>query len=98
MKYTTEIEVDGNPVEVIVEYDYEPACGDGWNEPRMGEDATIYSVTDTAGNEVDYSMDLEAFLVEEILEDLHRRAAEYEADRAEYLYELHMERSRECLN
>ena len=91
-EYKTGIEINDIPIEVIVEYEYEPACGDGWNEPRLGEDATIYSVTDTSGNEVDYSKDLEAFLVGEILEDLHRRAAEYEADRAEYLYELHMDR------
>ena len=85
--YTTEIEINDTPVEVVVSYEYEPPCGDGWNEPRLGEDATIYSVTDTSGNEVDYSKDLESFLVEEILEDLHRRAAEYEQDRAEYIYE-----------
>ena len=76
MKYTTEIEVDGNPVEVIVEYDYEPACGDGWNEPRLSEDVSIYSVTDTNGAEVDYTPGHEAFLIDDILADIHRQAYE----------------------
>ena len=52
--YITEIEINDEPIEIIVGYDYEPPCGDGLNEPRLGEDVSIYSVTDKAGNEVDW--------------------------------------------
>ena len=91
-KFETEIEIDDIPVEVVVGYDYEPPCGDGWDEPRMAEDVCIYSVVDKAGAEVDYTPEQEAWLIDEILDDLHLRAAEYAADKAEYFYESMMDR------
>jgi len=90
MEYTTEIEINDNPVEVVVESEYEPPCGDGWNEPRFPEQINIYMVKDKSGNEVDW-LEFEAFLEQEIAEHVHREAAEREADRAEYLYESRMD-------
>ena len=92
LTYTTEIEVNDIPIEVVVEYEYEPACGDGWNEPRLSEDVNIYSVVDKSGAEVDWQGNLELYLIDEILDDLHRQAAEYAADRAEYIYDAMMDR------
>ena len=90
-EYTTEIEIYDIPVEVTVEYEYEPETGDGWREPRFPEQINIYSVVDSNGAEVDYPKKIEASLEEEIAEHVHRKAAEYEADRAEYLYESRMD-------
>jgi hypothetical protein len=89
-EYTTEIEINDIPVEVVVEYEYEPPCGDGWREPRFPEQINIYMVKDKSGNEVDF-LDHEAFLEQEIAEHVHRETAEREADRAEYLYESRMD-------
>ena len=86
VEYKTEIEANEIPIEVTVGFDYESPCGDGWHEPRLYKDVSIYSVTDKDGNEVDYTPGHEAFLADEILADLHRKAAEYEADKAEYQY------------
>jgi len=81
-EYTTEI--DDKPV--VVEYEYEPPCGDGWHEPRFPEQINIYMVKDKAGNEVDW-LEFEVFLEQEISADIKRQFAEWAADRAEYLYE-----------
>jgi hypothetical protein len=89
MEYETEIEINDQPVEVVVKYEYEPPCGDGWHEPSFPEQINIYSVVDSNGAEVDYPKKIEALLEEEIAEHVHRKAAEYAADRAEYLYESH---------
>ena len=91
-KYNTEIEINDIPIEVIVEYEYEPPCGDGFHEPRLAEDVNIYSVTDKDGKDVYYTPKHEAYLIEQIIEDVHRQAAEYEVDRAEYQYEAMMDR------
>jgi hypothetical protein len=85
-EYTTEIEIYDIPVEVTVEYEYEPPCGDGWHGPRFPEQINIYMVKDKSGNEVDF-LDHEAFLEQEISADIQRQGAEWAADRAEYLYE-----------
>jgi hypothetical protein len=90
-KYTTEIEINDDPIEVVVEYEYEPPCGDGWHEPRFAEQVNIYSITDKSGNEIDF-INHEQYLTDQILNDLDRQAAEYEADRAEYLYESMLDR------
>lgn len=89
---TTEIEINDEPVEVEVRYDYEPPCGDGFNEPRYGADVHIVSVKDASGNEVEYTKDHEAYLIDYILDELDRQAAEYEQDKAEYFYEAALER------
>jgi hypothetical protein len=62
-------------VEVVVEYEYEPECGDGWHEPRFPEQINIYMVKDKDGNEVDF-LGHEDFLEQEIAEHVHREAAE----------------------
>jgi hypothetical protein len=43
---TVELCVNGNSCEreVTVHYEYEPAGGDGWHEPRYSERATLCSV------------------------------------------------------
>ena len=92
MQYKTEIEINDTPIEVIVSYEYEPPCGDGWEEPRLAEDVNIYSVTDKDGKEVDYTPKHEAYLIESIIENIHREAAEYAADKAEYDYDAMMDR------
>ena len=75
---------------MVVEYEYEPETGDGWHEPRFPEQINIYMVKDKSGNEVDW-LEFEAFLEQEIMEHVHREAAEREADRAEYLYGSRMD-------
>jgi len=87
MQFKTEIEIGDEPIEVSVGYEYEPADGDGWNEPHYPESVTIYSVKDSTGAEVACTKGHEAFLIDEILDNLHREAAEYAADKAEYRYE-----------
>ena len=68
--YETEIEINDEPVEVVCEYEYEAACGDGWNEPRYPEQVNIYSVK-ADGVEIDFT-DYEDFLMDEIMEDLNQ--------------------------
>ena len=92
MEYETEIEINDNPIEVVVEYEYEPPCGDGWHEPRLPEQINIYSVVDKNGAEVDWQDSehwpgIEAFLEQEISADIKRQGEEWAADRAEYNYE-----------
>jgi hypothetical protein len=89
-EYTTEIEIYDIPVEVVVEYEYEPETGDGWHEPRFPEQINIYMVKDKSGNEVDF-LDHEDFLEQEISADIQRQGAEYLMDKAEYDYECHMD-------
>ena len=86
MEYKTEIEINDIPVEVVVEYEYEPETGDGWHGPRFPEQINIYMVKDKSGNEVDW-LEFEDFLEQEISADIKRQFAEWAADRAEYLYE-----------
>jgi hypothetical protein len=90
MEYETEIEINDNPIEVVVEYEYEPPCGDGWHEPRFPEQINIYMVKDKDGNEVDW-LEFENFLEQEIAEHVHREATERANDRAEYIYESCMD-------
>jgi hypothetical protein len=89
-EYTTEIEINDIPVEVVVEYEYEPETGDGWHEPRFPEQINIYMVKDKTGNEVDF-LGHEDFLEQEISADIQRQGEEWAADRAEYLYESRMD-------
>ena len=92
LKYTTEIEIGDDPIEVTVGYEYEAESVDGWHEPRLPEDVNIYSVTDKDGNEVDSTPGHEEWLIDEILDHIHQKAIEYEQDKAEYQYEAWKER------
>jgi hypothetical protein len=89
--FTTEIEINDNDIEVTAEYEYEAPCGDGWYEPHFDEQINVYSVKDKDGNEVEITKGHEAYLMEKISEHLVQQGIEYEADKAEYEYELAME-------
>jgi len=84
--YETDMIIDDDDVEVVVHYEYEPPCGDGWHEPRFAEQVCIYSVV-ADGAEININAGQEDYLIDAILGDLDRQAAEYEADKAEYQYE-----------
>lgn len=71
LSYQTEIEINDEDVEVEVEYEYEPASGDNWNEPRFCESVSIYNVKDMNGDEVDWEVHHEDYLIKKILNHIH---------------------------
>lgn len=68
--YESTIEIDGQEVEVVVEYTTVKASGDGWNEPHEPEHIEIESVTTEDGREIVLSGKEEAVLEERIAEAL----------------------------
>jgi hypothetical protein len=70
--------INGNECEVDcdVHYEYEPAGGDGWNEPRYGERATLCAVYVGA-------FDLLPLLTKECISALEADCCQHEADERE---------------
>lgn len=86
--YTTTLElaINGHSCEreVTVRYDHEPSGGDGWNEPRYGERAFVYSVETTVhmrGHSQE--VDLMPLLTKEVIEGLEADCCKHEAEERE---------------
>lgn len=87
--YTTSLylAIDGAECErdVEISYEYSPAGGDGWNEPRYEAGATLCAA------EVEYlapglkrkTIDLMPLLSKECISELESRCVQYEAERDE---------------
>ena len=87
-------ETDLNDVPVTVTYEYEPAEGDGWNNPHFCESVNIVEIKDKNGNIVDdVSTEDEDGLMTEILEALHQDAIDRAADEADYRYDCWKDRN-----
>lgn len=82
--YTTSIELSINcnscEVEAEVFYEYEPAGGDGWNEPRYPENVTLCTVEVKAAHG---AVDLLPLLSPECVSQLEADLLQHEAEERE---------------
>jgi hypothetical protein len=84
---TLELAINGNSCEreVTVHYEYSPAGGDGWHEPRYSEGATVYEVETTVLGPglKEQRMDLLPLLTKECISALEADCCQHEADERE---------------
>jgi hypothetical protein len=84
---TVEIAINGHACEreATVRYEYSPAGGDGWTEPRYEAGATVYEVETTvlgAGLR-EHRVDLLPLLTKEVISALEADCVQHEADERE---------------
>ena len=86
-------ETDLNDIPVTVEYEYEPAEGDGWHNPHFAEQIMVHEVKTEAGMVLDIDLDEAQTLEDEIIEALHQDAIDRSADEADYRYHCWKDRN-----
>lgn len=99
--YTTTLElgINGHSCirEVEVRYEFSPAGGDGWHEPRYSEGATVYEVETTVlvRGLQEQRVDLMPLLTKEVIEGLEADCCKHEAEEREFRASEYAEWKRE---
>ena len=91
----TDLELDGIESQVRIEFEYEPAEGDGWNEPHFPEQVTILSATTAFGLDIDWEL-VEDDLIDICLEHVRDERAQYAMDLADHIYHSQIEGRATC--
>lgn len=80
-------------MDVTLHYEYEPAGGDGWNEPRYGESATLTAVE--AQPEQGKAIDLLPLLSAACVQNIEADCVQHEHDEREFNESEAVDRLRE---
>jgi hypothetical protein len=96
---TIELTVNGHACEreVTVRYEYSPAGGDGWHEPRYPEGATVCEVEcwHEGADKLTRSVDLLPLLTKEVIDSLESDCCANEAAEREFRASEHADLMRE---